>query len=88
MYVSGTLKNKTVNFYKEKMTTFDTQSISTPECNISYNGELTFAPWDQDKHQKLIKRQEQYLEKLSTKILSLFSSNPRCEQIISIILVK
>ena len=77
MYVSGILKNKTVNFYKEKMTHYDMEGIDTSECNISYMGELTLPPWEQDKHQKLIRRQEQYLEKMSLRILSLFSSNPR-----------
>lgn len=81
MYVSGTLKNKTINFYKEKMTSFDTSGIYTSDNSLTYEGELTFVPWASEIEKKLINKQNIYISKLKeniSNVLYIKFSNKRC----------
>ena len=78
MYVSGTLKDKTVEFYKEHITSYDYEGITTDFGGLSFNGELMFVPWENDKEKKLISHEERHLDLLSKDILKLFSHNGRC----------
>lgn len=81
MYISGSLNNKTINFYREKMTSYDSDAIYTKENSLSYDGELFFTPWNNKKEQELIRRQNLYISKLRENILSLLSTkyfNARC----------
>lgn len=61
MYISGSLKDKTINFYKAKINSFDDQGINTPQMNIEYDGKLIFPPWEQPLEQKLKARQEKLI---------------------------
>lgn len=58
MYVSGTLKKKTVEFYKPSITNFSDQEFMTDKIILNYDGELLVLPWDKPIEQKLIKKQE------------------------------
>ena len=78
MYVSGTLKNKTIDFYREKVTSFDSSGIDTSEVYFSYNGELVFAPWDDDKEMKLISHEENHMNMLDEKIHNILSNKNKC----------
>ena len=78
MYVSGTLKDKTISFYREKVSSFDKDGIDTREAYLSYYGELTFAPWDKDKERKLISHEEKHMNLLEEKIYGLFNFNNKC----------
>lgn len=81
MYVSGTLKNKTIQFYREKLIDFDSDYVYTEENSLSYEGELTFAPRNSSKEIELIKRQNIYISKLKEQILSFIAIkffNNRC----------
>lgn len=61
MYVSGSLKDKTINFYKAKINSFDEQGINTSHMSIEYDGHLIFPPWEQTLEQKLKIRQEKLI---------------------------
>ena len=78
LYISGTLKNKTIDFYREKIVAFDTNSFNTSLCYLSYTGELKYPPWAQAKETKLIKRQNLYIQQLEQKVLELFKQNRKC----------
>ncbi len=73
MFVSGNLKDKSVNFYKEQIDSFDSTGIEASNITFNYTGEMIFSPWDQDKELKLIKKQEQYIEKLKHRILTIMA---------------
>lgn len=78
MYVSGSLKDKTVNFYKDKMIDFDEYSFNTSEVLLSYDGCLSFVPWESKKSDKLSKNQELYINKLIENIKLLNYYNCKC----------
>ena len=63
MYVSGKLKDKTINFYKSTITNFDSEGIEAIEANISYDGELILPPWDKGKELKLERKQEEIINR-------------------------
>jgi len=71
MYVSGSLKDKTINFYKEKMHSYDDFGFITDEASIGYDGSLNFTPWNYNKHQKLENKQKKYINDGIIKILNL-----------------
>ena len=78
MFVSGALKNKSIDFYREKTTSFDSKGINTSEVYFSYEGELTFAPWDKDKERKLILHEEKHINLLDEKIHGLLNYRNKC----------
>ena len=78
MFVSGALKDKSINFYREKVTSFDRKGINTVEVYFSYEGELTFAPWDKDKERKLISHEEKHINLLDEKIHGLLNYKNKC----------
>ena len=61
MYVSGELKEKTINFFKKDIINFDIEEIKTTRLNISYHGEITSPPWENNYVAKLKKRQEELI---------------------------
>ena len=58
MYVSGELKEKTIEFLKKNMINFDKEGISTEKLYMSYYGEIRVPPWENNYLTKLKKRQE------------------------------
>ena len=58
MYVSGELKEKTIEFLKKDMINFDKEGISTEKLYMSYYGEIRVPPWENNYLTKLKKRQE------------------------------
>ena len=62
MYVSGSLKNKTINFYKENMNDFSYNSFSTPDVLLNYDGNLIFSPWRNYISITLQNKQKKYIE--------------------------
>lgn len=62
MYISGTLKKKTVEFYKPSINNFSDQEFMTDKIILNYDGELLVLPWDKPIEQKLIKKQEALIE--------------------------
>ncbi len=59
MYLSGTLKTKTVNFYKEQMTDFGSDYFGFGFNMLASDGSLTKLPFEQDElESKLAARQE------------------------------
>lgn len=81
MYLSGTLKTKTVNFYKEQMTSFGADYFDFG-CNMLANdGSLTNLPFEQnDLESKLSARQEvlitQGIKKTKTLAREMGVNNP------------
>lgn len=63
MYVSGTLKKKTSEFYKPTITLFDEEGIAIKIGSFNYDGELLMTPWEKSSEIKLIKRQEEHIQK-------------------------
>lgn len=63
MYVSGTLKKKTIEFYKPTITYFDKEGIAIKDGSFNYDGELLMPPWEKSIEIKLIKRQEEHIQK-------------------------
>ena len=63
MYISGKLKDKTINFYKPTITNFDSEGIDAIEANISYNGELILPPWNESIESKLKRKQEELINR-------------------------
>ena len=61
MYVSGSLKNKTVSFYKEKMICFDDQTFHTSDLSIDYTGYLSPTPWYTNELKFLEVKQKSYI---------------------------
>lgn len=47
MYVSGTLKNKVIDFYKPSITAFSEEGLMTDKIVFGYDGEILTPPWDQ-----------------------------------------
>ena len=64
MYVSGTLKKKTSEFYKPTITLFDKEGIAIKIGSFNYDGELLMTPWEKSSEIKLIKRQEEHIPHL------------------------
>lgn len=58
MYISGSIKKKTVEFYKPSIISFSDQEFMTNKTILNYDGELLVLPWDKPIEQKLIKKQE------------------------------
>lgn len=75
MYLSGTLKDKAINFYKDSILSYDYQGIIISNGSFSYDGELLFAPWEKDIESKLISRERKHFDKKVEDILALFNSN-------------
>lgn len=73
MFVSGYLKDRSIEFYKENINSFDSTGIEASTVTFNYTGEMIFLPWDQDKELKLIKKQEQYIARLTHKILTIIA---------------
>ena len=73
MYVSGTLKDKAITFYKPKIMNFSENEFMTNKILFSYDGEIISLPWDKDKITKLAKRQELLIQKFMENILVLAS---------------
>ena len=71
MYVSGKLKDKTIEFYKPKITEITEDGFATNKAFIGYDGTLT----DELKESALIPRQEKYLKSESDKINFLITRN-------------
>lgn len=61
MYVSGTLKDKAIDFYREKMVSFDNEQFQTEDASFSYDGQLVLS--NKEKYEKLIERQEMLIDK-------------------------
>lgn len=81
MYVSGTLKNKTIEFYKEKVISFDSEAIYTEDNSLTFDGELAFTPFLSSIEEKLIRNQNKYISKLKENISSVVCikfANKRC----------
>lgn len=70
MYVSGSLKNKTINFYRDKIIEFDSLGFETRDARLSYQGELSFLP-QHDLTSILEEKQANYINVLIEKILLL-----------------
>jgi len=62
MYVSGTLKNRTVDFYKSKMFDFDDKAFYTDDISVSYDGAIIIPPWDSKKLETLNNKQNKYIK--------------------------
>lgn len=77
MFVSGSLKDKTVNFYKSGIQGYSLDGIDTEKCFIYYNGELVFSPWD-DSERKLSLNQNKHLDKVGEDVIGLFPHNEKC----------
>lgn len=74
MYVSGTLKKKTVDFYREQMVDYSAESFDTPDFSIYYTGEIVTTPWNQEQLNKLEQRQEQIIRNGITKTYALIDN--------------
>lgn len=72
MFVSGTLKAKTINFVREKMISFDKDYIETSDLYLGFNGELVYSPWEVQKEEKLNKHRIFQEQELERKIYELF----------------
>ena len=73
MYVSGTLKNKVIDFYKPSITAFSEEGLMTDKIVFGYDGEILTPPWDQALEKKLIKREEALIEQGIEKTLFITS---------------
>lgn len=73
MYISGILKDKTINFYKPTITNFDHEGFDAIEANISYDGELILPPWNKDKEIALEHKQEELINRGIEKTKALTS---------------
>ncbi len=71
MEVSGTLRKKTIDFYKEQMISFDEEHLETPDLIINYKGEITPVAYYEDQIQKLSVRQEKIILKAIDIILNI-----------------
>ena len=63
MYVSGTLKKKTVNFYKPSIINFNEEGLELIDAHLGYDGNLSMLPWNKSLEEKLTKRQEELISK-------------------------
>jgi len=64
MYLSGTLKTKAINFYKEQMTSFGTDYFVSQDLTIMIDGSISSLPFDKTSTvDKLKSKQEFYIAK-------------------------
>ena len=73
MYVSGKLKDKTIEFYKPRITEITEGGFLANKAFIGYDGSLI----DKSKELKLIPKQEYYLKKENDKTNFLITKNFR-----------
>lgn len=73
MYVSGTLKNKVIDFYKPSITAYSEEGLMTDKIVFGYDGEILTPPWDQALEKKLSKREEALIEQGIEKTLFITS---------------
>lgn len=75
MEVSGSLKRKAINKYRENTWAFDQEAIYFGEASLDYNGLLTYPAFDEDIDKTLQKRQESYITKM-TEIIRTKAQEP------------
>lgn len=63
MFISGSLKRKAVDFYREQITDFDKSGFYTNELYFSYYGSLIFNKFGWNDSDKLRARQEDLINK-------------------------
>ncbi|MBE6154943.1 MAG: hypothetical protein E7163_05195 [Firmicutes bacterium] len=71
MYISGSLKDKTVKFYKEKMISYNDFGFNTDEVSMGYDGSLNYTPWNNNKQQTLENKQKKYINEGIVNTLNL-----------------
>ena len=71
MYISGSLKDKTVKFYKEKMICYNDFGFNTDEVSMGYDGSLNYTPWNNNKQQTLENKQKKYINEGIVNTLNL-----------------
>ena len=67
MFISGSLKRKTIDKYCENTLDFDKDGVSFDKGFLSYDGELIYLPFE-DLEKRLIAKQEKYMTILKNKI--------------------
>lgn len=67
LYLSGSLKNKTINYYREQTTKFDNESITFPKGQLYYDGALILQ--NQQQLEILALREEKQLLNYAHSIL-------------------
>lgn len=70
MEVSGSLKRKVIDKYRENTWAFDQEAIYFSKASLDYNGLLTYPPFDEDVAKKLQKKQETYITKMEEIIVN------------------
>ena len=71
MYISGSLKRKTIDKYREDTIGFDKEGISFGKFYFGYDGEIIYPPFDKDIEHLLFKKQENYIREGKDKILKI-----------------
>lgn len=68
LYVSGSLRRKSINFYRDSILGYDEKGFVTSEVTLLNNGKLVFLPWDEAKKSTLCARQQNIMTNLSEEI--------------------
>lgn len=75
MYISGSIKKKTIEFYKPNIISFGENELMTDKIVLTYDGELLVLPWNITLEKKLIAKQESLISQGIDK--TLFVSNKK-----------
>ncbi len=71
MYISGSLKRKTIDKYREDAIGFDKEGMDFGKFYFGYDGEIIYPPFDKDIEHLLAKKQENYIIEGKDKILEI-----------------
>lgn len=85
MYVSGSLKKQSIDFYKSKMTGYHRECIITPDVTFYTSGELIFTSWTNHHEATLESHKEEKIAKIEQDIILLpFLKSQKCGTSVSL----